>query len=136
MYEDNIPVEVHLLQIGLRYIHESGEVTVGYHLRSAVEGIVKPLGYLEKGVISFDDVPTRVDAQLVQQRYHPVQYLRYPAPAESGVDVLDFLAGQLASQQPQLFNGAAAHYRLVVSDVYLMRFSIFCISNDLSPSSV
>lgn len=100
----------------------------------AVERVVELLGHLEEFVVALYHVPACVHAELRAHRYHAAEDLGNAAAAEGGVDVLDNLAGELIGKITQFVDGALPDDRLVIGDVYFIRFSTSCISADLSPS--
>ncbi len=101
-----------------------------------MKGIVEFLGHLEEIVILIDNAPTRVYTKLPQQRYHPGQDLRDSSTGKGRVDILDNLTRKTPGYEPEFFDGAFPYDRLIVRNVYFMRFSINCISADRSPSRV
>ena len=136
MNKDNVSIQVQLLNILLSCFQKELKVFGANSLLSPMKSIVEFLGYLEKLGIPLDDIPAGIHAELPEQRHHATQNLGDTTPGEGGVDILNDLTREPAAKQSQLLDSAPANDRLVARDAYLTRFSISCISDDLSPSSV
>lgn len=134
--EDDVAGDLQFLDVLPGDLPEETVFGLGYLLVSAMKSIVEFLRHLVKVRGCLNDVPACIDTKFVQQRDHSVQYLRYASTIECGVDVLNDLALQSRSDQPQLFNVALPDYRSVVIYAKLARFSISRISDDLRPSKV
>ena len=79
-----------------------------------MQRVVELLGDLEERGAALDDVPPGIHAQLLEDGHHAVEDLGHAASGKGGVDVLHLSAGQPGGQQPQLLDGAPAHYGLIV----------------------
>ena len=76
--------QVHLGRVPKHLEHLLREV-----LFTSVQGVVKRLCHSEEGLIAFDDVPCRVDAEVAKQWDHAGQDLGDTTAHRGGVDVLE-----------------------------------------------
>lgn len=136
MNEDNITIKVHFLRIFFSRLTKGLEILFGYSFMPIMKGIVEFFRNAEKFIVPLNNVPASVDAQLLHERHHPAQNFRNAAADKGRVNILNYLAGKLASYQPEFVDSAFADDSLILVDAYLMRFSINRISADLSPSRV
>ncbi len=100
MHKNNISIQFRFSKVLLGCFHEDGEVLRRDCFRSGMESVVELLGYLEKVVITFDNVPAGINAELFQEGHHTAQNLGNSAADESRVDVLNDLARELGCYQP------------------------------------
>jgi hypothetical protein len=63
-----------------------------------LQSIVKGLGRVEKFLVSRNDLPTGIQADILQQRHKTPKDLRHPTPKLGGINMQDPLPFHLLSQ--------------------------------------
>jgi hypothetical protein len=64
----------------------------------SLQGIMDLLGNVEELLIALDDLPSRFNAKLIENRHHPVQYLCHTSPFFRRIDMEKRLPSQFVAK--------------------------------------